>query len=42
MPSWRACERTQESAAWALSFITSPSWPVMVRLLLPHIWLASM
>ena len=42
MPSWRAWARTQESAAWALSFITSPSWPVSVRPFLPDIWVASM
>ena len=42
MPSWRAWERTQESAVWALSFITSPSWPVRVRPFLPNICEASM
>ena len=30
-----ACERTHESAARADSCITSPSWPVTVRLPLP-------
>jgi len=42
MPSWRACARTHDSAACALSFITSPSWPVRVRPFWPHICVASM
>ncbi|KJU83314.1 conserved hypothetical protein, membrane [Candidatus Magnetobacterium bavaricum] len=36
-----ALERTYDRAAWADSFITSPSCPVMVRLPLPFIVMAS-
>ncbi len=42
MPSSDTCERTHESAAWADSFMTSPSWPVSVSVLLPFILVASM
>lgn len=38
-PAW---PRTQESAAWADSFITSPSWPVIVSRPVPGIAPASM
>ena len=37
-----ACAADQESAAWADSRITSPSWPVIVSLPLPGIAVASM
>ena len=42
MPSCRAWARTQDSAVWALSFMTSPSCPVRVRPFFPNIWVASM
>src|SRR5213593_1310566 len=42
IPSSRGCERTQDSAAWADSFITSPSCPVSVRLWVPFMRVASM
>src|SRR6266702_735428 len=42
MPSCRAWARTQERAVCALSFMTSPSWPVRLRPFLPNIWVASM
>ena len=37
-----ACDFTQVTAAWALSFITSPSCPVRMSLPLPLIRLDSM
>ena len=36
------CERTHESAAFADSFITSPSWPVTISSPLPGYAAASM
>ena len=42
MPSLAARDLTRLSAAWALSFITSPSWPVRISLPLPGMRVASM
>src|SRR5213596_1341177 len=42
MPSAPARARSRLHAAWADSFITSPSWPVSVICPLPGIWIASM
>ena len=39
--SWRVRDLTRLSAAWALSFITSPSWPVRISRPLPGTRLAS-
>ena len=36
-PELRECVRTSERAAFADSFMTSPSWPVSVRRPLPFI-----
>ena len=41
-PSCAARALTRLSAAWALSFITSPSWPVRIRRPLPGIRVLSM
>src|SRR3989440_3309048 len=42
IPSGPARARSRLHAAWADSFITSPSWPVSVIRPLPGIWIASM
>src|SRR5438552_13373048 len=42
IPSGPARARSRLHAAWADSFITSPSWPVSVISPLPGIWIASM
>src|SRR5213080_1363278 len=42
IPNGTARARSRLHAAWADSFITSPSWPVRVMSPLPGIWIASM